>query len=157
MSQCYDDFKVHLEKIGFSTYPTEFDCLYSKHPLVDVAAKMGSFHWAFEYKSESDSISRGIEQVSCYSNWFDFVVLVCERTFDHRTSHNYWELKKLGAGLWFYDKYEDKCILKKDPVIQKPLKRNRAFVSRRFASLSHRNFLADSNQVSLDFYDFSHR
>ena len=154
---CYERFKDYLERLGFTTYPTEFDCVYSKHPLVDIAAKMGSFHWAFEYKTENDSVSRGVEQVSCYSNFFDFVVLVCEKAFDHRNSQNYWELQKLGAGLWFYDLKEDKCILKKNPVIQVPEKTNRRLVSRRFAALARNSRPAVLGQEKLDLYGFVHR
>jgi hypothetical protein len=51
-TRCYDSFKSHLCSRGFLVYPTEFDCIYSDHPFVDIAAKMGSFYWAFEYKSE---------------------------------------------------------------------------------------------------------
>ena len=154
---CYEPFKHYLGRLGFTTFPTEFDCVYSKHPLVDIAAKMGSFHWAFEYKTENDSVSRGLEQVSCYTDFFDFVVLVCEKTFDHRRSEKYWELKKLGVGLWFYDRNEDKCILKKDPIMQMPQKINRRLVSMRFAALGRSSRPVDLAQERLDLYGFAHR
>ncbi|MCL5068207.1 MAG: hypothetical protein M1368_07635 [Thaumarchaeota archaeon] len=130
--QCYGKFKHHLEAMGFTVYPTEFDCINSEHPLVDIAAKMGSFYWAFEYKSESDSISRGIEQLRCYGRWFDYVVLVSERFLDHRRSENYWKLKSMGAGLWAYYPDQDKCIPMLQPVALDPSSQRRRLVTRRF-------------------------
>ena len=129
---CYDSFKKYLGTLGFTVYPSEFDCIYSEHPLVDIAAKMGSFYWAFEYKSETDSVSRGVQQLQCYVRWFDYVVLVSERTFDHRSSPNYWELKDMGAGLWFYDPVQEKCIQRTNPMIQNPQRYNRRSVTRKF-------------------------
>ncbi len=136
--QCYDSFKSHLSAKGFFVYPTEFDCVYSEHPLVDIAAKIGSFYWAFEYKSENDSVSRGLDQLRCYSHWFDYIVLVSERVFNHRTSENYWSLKNLGAGIWFYDPTQDKCIKTCNPDMQRPSLRNRRLVARRFSALCRR-------------------
>lgn len=136
LKPCYESFKRHLMSLGFTVYPSEFDCIYSEHPLVDIAAKMGSFYWAFEYKSETDSVSRGIEQLECYLRWFDYVVLVSERTFDHRSSSNYWELKDIGAGLWFYDPFQNKCIQKTNPIIQNPQRFNRRSVTRKFKTVA---------------------
>jgi hypothetical protein len=133
---CYDSFKAFLTKLGFTLYPTEFDCVSSLHPFVDIAAKMGQFFWAFEYKSQNDSISRGVEQLRCYLDWFDYVVLVSERSFDHRTSKNYWSLRKLGAGIWFYEPTSEKCIQAHNPRIQSPFGTNRFLVSKRFSALS---------------------
>lgn len=130
--QCYEPFKNHLLTLGFTLYPTEFNCIYSAHPLVDIAARMGCFYWAFEYKSLTDSVSRGVDQVRCYSEWFDYVVLVSEKEINHRTSYNYWRLRNLGVGLWTYDPFQDKRIIKTNPVIQSPAKRNHLLVSRRF-------------------------
>lgn len=138
-AQCYVPFKTYLVRRGFRVYPTEFDCIQSKHPFVDIAAKMGSHYWAFEYKSQSDSISRGIEQVDCYSEWFDYVVLVSERFLDHRNSENYWRLRESGAGLWFYDPAQSKCIEKIYPALQIPNARARRFVARRFATIIRRS------------------
>jgi hypothetical protein len=136
LEPCYESFKKHLVTRGFTVYPSEFDCIYSEHPMVDIAAKMGSFYWAFEYKSENDSVSRGVEQLQCYLEWFDYVVLVSERTFDHRSSANYWELKDMGAGLWFYDPQQDKCIQRTNPGIQNPHKYNRRSVTRKFRTVA---------------------
>jgi hypothetical protein len=132
---CYHSFKSHLMERGFLVYPSEFECVYSDHPMVDIAAKMGSFYWAFEYKSASDSVSRGVDQIRCYQKWFDYTVLVSERIFDHRNSQNYWSLRNLGAGLWFYDPHENKCMVRCNPVIQRPPRHNRASVVRRFSDL----------------------
>ena len=95
--QVYWSFRNYLLKSGFSVYPREFDCAGSDHPFVDLAGKMGAFYWAFEYKSETDSISRGLEQIKCYSEWFDYVVLVTERILDHSRSDLFWESKDRGS------------------------------------------------------------
>jgi hypothetical protein len=133
--RCYDKFKDHLEERGFLLYPREFDCLVTKHPLVDIAAKMGSHYWAFEYKSENDNVKKSVDQLKCYSLFFDFIVLVSERMFDHRSSVNYWSLKKIGAGIWFYSPDEEKCIEKIFPQSQFPKPPFKRFVRRRFNSL----------------------
>ena len=109
--------------------------MYSKHPLVDLAGKMGSFYWAFEYKSESDSISRGVQQVRSYSDWFDYVVLVTEKGMNHTKSDLFWELKSAGAGVWNYFPDSDKCIEQSNPVLQRPDKNNRRFVGSKFRAL----------------------
>lgn len=121
--------------MGFTVYPTEFDCGNSEHPLVDIAAKMGSFYWAFEYKSETDSIARGIEQVECYSKWFDYVVLVSEKWFDHTASDYFWQLRSMGAGLWNYCPDSDKCYERKNPLLQSPDRKRRRLVALRFRAL----------------------
>jgi hypothetical protein len=130
--RCYDKFKLHLLQRGFSLFPGEFDCVITKHPFVDIAAKMGSHYWAFEYKSEVDNVAKSIEQLQCYSLFFDYVVLVSERIFDHKTAA-YWQLKSLGAGIWFFPGKE-KCIEKTFPNFQTPKLPFRRFVRRRFRS-----------------------
>ncbi|HZW55488.1 MAG TPA: hypothetical protein VFF30_04290 [Nitrososphaerales archaeon] len=143
---CYHAFKNHLSASGFTVFPFEFECLGSDHPYVDIAAKMGSMYWAFEYKSLSDSITRGIEQLRCYAEWFDYVVLVSEKEIDHRRSQNYWELKNLGAGLWNYDPIKGRFLEKTNPELQRPNRSNRTFVSRRFRSYTRRQ----KEEIELD-------
>jgi hypothetical protein len=96
---------------------------------------MGSFYWAFEYKSETDSISRGVEQVKSYSNWFDYVVLVSERSLNHTKSDLFWDLKGAGAGVWNYFPESDKCLEQVNPILQRPDRGNRKFVGFRFRAL----------------------
>lgn len=121
--------------------------------MVDIAAKMGEYFWAFEYKSKNDSISRGVDQLRCYSEWFDLVVLVSERLVSHDKSENYWRLKNMGAGLWNYTpSFKGRCIHKSDPVLQRPEVSNRKIVSRRFRALSRFRLLGlddRSNQLKL--------
>jgi hypothetical protein len=135
---CYAGFKDYLTNQGFTIYPGEFDCFGSKHPLVDIAGKMGSFYWAFEYKSETDSISRGLEQVRCYSEWFDYVVLVTEKVLNHAKSELFWDLKGSGAGVWNYFPNSDKCLAQVNPQLQSPDRSNRRFVGSRFRALRER-------------------
>jgi hypothetical protein len=147
----YSSFKKLLPTLGFSVFPIEFECVGSVHPYVDVAAKMGCMYWAFEYKSVNDSVSRGVDQLRCYSEWFDYVVLVSEGDFDHRTSENYWYLKDLGAGLWLFDPTTLKKVERSNPVLQVPTKANRRFVERRFRNLDRLSRIMDAGrQSSLD-------
>ena len=136
-SCCYAPFKKHLQGIGFTVYPTEFVCNSSIHPFVDIAAKMGAFYWAFEYKSQRDSISRGIEQVKCYADWFDYVVLVAERSIEHTRSKSFWRLASFGAGLWNFCPLSNKLIETKNPVLQDPDPMHRRSVSCRFRALGN--------------------
>lgn len=146
---CYLQFKKHLEKDGFLVYPREFDCGNSDHPLVDVAARMGSFYWAFEYKSRNDSIQRGVDQLKCYSRWFDFVVLVSEKPVRHTHSKHYWSLWSLGAGIWNYFPAIDKCVMQKNPSIQSPLSARRKLVARRFKQLERKKSDACTSEYLL--------
>lgn len=138
-SACYRSFKKYLQKSGFLLYPDEFDCGNSNHPLVDIAARMGSFYWAFEYKSSKDDIGRGIDQVKSYSEWFDYVVLVTETPIRHTSSLNYWHLRSLGTGMWNYYPHLEKCIITKNPSIQSPARDKRKLVARRFSMLNRTN------------------
>lgn len=153
--QVYWAFRNYLLKTGFSLYPREFDCAGSEHPFVDLAGKMGSFYWAFEYKSETDSISRGLEQVKCYSEWFDYVVLVTEKILDHSRSGLFWQLKSAGAGIWNFFPDSQKCIHQVNPLLQKPVKGNRRHVGSRFRALEYprkrkiRNALSDGGQLHI--------
>lgn len=149
-NQCYSDFKQYLANAGFTVYPVEFDCGFTKHPLVDIATKMGSFYWAFEYKSETDSISRGLEQVECYSKWFDYVVLVSENWLDHTKIDLFWELMSRGAGIWNYNPISDKCIIRKNPQLQSPDRSKRRLVELRFSLMNKTRFHRGS-QAKLTF------
>ncbi len=135
---CYSGFKDYLVARGFTIYPNEFDCFGAKHPFVDVAGRMGSFYWAFEYKSETDSISRGLEQLKSYSEWFDYIVLVSERVLNHTKSDLFWELKGVGAGVWNYFPESDKCVEQMNPQLQNPDRFNRRIVGSRFRALSQK-------------------
>lgn len=148
-SACHQRFKEYLEKNGFLVYPVEFDLGNCNHPLVDIAARMGSFYWAFEYKSWNDSIARGVEQVRCYSDWFDYVVLVSEKRICHTDSIHYWNLRSLGAGIWNYYPLLDKCITTKNPKIQGPDPNNRKTVAKRFSLLQK----SRARSSSFDLFD----
>ncbi len=88
-----------LESKGFKPHPLEVFCPSPTHNWVDVAAVKGADLWAFEYKSRSDSIRRGLEQCVSYSSAFDYVVIVADR---HRvTASPYFsKFKREGFGVW---------------------------------------------------------
>jgi hypothetical protein len=95
-------FITFLESQGFKTHPREVFCPASDHCWVDVAAKKGSDFWAFEYKSRSDSIKRGLEQCTCYAKAFNYVVLVADRKRMTGSTH-FGEFKRRGFGIWRHD------------------------------------------------------
>ncbi len=134
-SPCYELFKRFLAKSGFTVFPEELTCPSSVHPFVDVAAKMGSNLWAFEYKSARDNVSTSVEQALCYAEWFDYVVVVSERLLDHRRSDTYWKLKRAGAGLWNYIPELDRCLVQSNPMLLFPKSSYRRSVLLRFSSL----------------------
>jgi hypothetical protein len=150
--QCYDQFKTYLRKTGFTLFPTEFDCPSSAHPFVDVAGKFGSHFWAFEYKSAGDSVGKAVEQAACYSEWFDYVVVVSERWVDYRRSGAYWKLREIGAGLWNFLPDTSRCISELNPDLLAPDGARRNLVSTRFRALGRREKKLDpASQTTLDY------
>jgi hypothetical protein len=89
----------YLRVAGFQVHPEEVYCPAVDHCWVDVAALKGQDYWAFEYKSHSDSIKRGLEQCQSYSQAFNYVVLVADR---HRTTASpyFGSFKRNGFGVW---------------------------------------------------------
>lgn len=83
---------------GFKPHPDEVFCP-AEHCWVDVAALKGQDYWAFEYKSRSDSIRRGLDQCCSYAKAFNYVVLVADRC--RTTSSPYFgRFKRHGFGVW---------------------------------------------------------
>jgi len=103
MHPTYEEARVQLVSFlrseGFVVHPEEVYCPAVEHCWVDVAALKCLDFWAFEYKSRSDSIRRGLAQCESYSSAFNYVVLVADR---HRaTSSPYFgKFKRNGFGVW---------------------------------------------------------
>ena len=76
--------------------------------------------------------------MKCYSEWFDYVVLVTEHGLNHRKSEHFWELRDVGAGVWNYFPDSDKCIEQVNPRLQRPEKSNRQFVGTKFRALNRK-------------------
>ena len=126
------DLLAFLESTGFKPHPLEVYCPSPKHCWVDVAAAKGPDLWAFEYKSRSDSISRGFEQCRSYARAFNYVVLVADR---HRvTSSPYFsKFKREGFGVWRDDGAGFYSIV---PPKRRPVTRDaRVIVERQFRRL----------------------
>ena len=135
---CYEGFKQFLIRSGYRVFPEELTCPTAIHPFVDVAARMGSHFWAFEYKSAYDDIRRAVDQALSYSEWFDYVVVVSERRLDHRTSDTYWKLRRMGVGVWNYLPASGQCMVQSNPTLLTPDTRNRRSVLLRFSALGRR-------------------
>lgn len=91
-----------LQAEGFKAHPNEVFCPSAQHCWVDVAAVKGYDYWAFEYKSRTDSIRRGLEQCCSYAKAFNYVVLVADR--NRVTSSPYFgDFKHRGFGVWRHE------------------------------------------------------
>ena len=90
-----------LRSEGFQVHPEEVYCPTAEHCWVDVAAIKNQDFWAFEYKSRSDSIKRGLAQCKSYSCAFNYVVLVADR--NRATASQYFgDFKRNGIGVWYH-------------------------------------------------------
>jgi Holliday junction resolvase len=91
-----------LSAQGFKTHSDEVFCPSSEHCWVDVAALKEQDYWAFEYKSRTDSIRRGLEQCSAYAKAFNYVVLVADR-YRVTLSPYFSRFMHRGFGVWRHD------------------------------------------------------
>ena len=121
-----------LQSEGFRVHPEEVYCPAVKHCWVDVAAVKGQDYWAFEYKSRSDSIKRGLAQCRSYSNAFNYVVLVANR--QRTTSSPYFgNFKRDGFGVWSHTGTRFNPLVK--PQRRPVAGRSRAVIERQFKRL----------------------
>jgi hypothetical protein len=88
-----------LRTNGYNVHPQEVYCPDAEHCWVDVAAVKGQDYWAFEYKSRTDSIRRGLDQCRCYARAFNYVVLVADR-YRATSSPYFGSFKQNGFGFW---------------------------------------------------------
>ncbi len=118
-----------MEAQGYKPHYEEVFCPSSEHCWVDVAAVKGQEYWAFEYKSQRDSIRRGLEQCCAYAIAFHYVVLVADR---HRvTSSPYFpRFKQHGFGVWRHDGKRFQVLL--NPKRRLPVRNAKAVVERQF-------------------------
>lgn len=119
---------------GFQVHPYEVYCPTIEHCWVDVAALKGQDYWAFEYKSRNDSIRRGLEQCRCYSEAFNYVVLVADR---HRTTSSpyFGNFKRNGFGVWSHAENGFNLLLQ--PHRRTVTRQSRAVIERQFTRLRH--------------------
>jgi hypothetical protein len=123
---------AYLQTQGFKPHPNEVFCPSGDHCWVDVAALKGQDYWAFEYKSRSDSMRRGLDQCHAYANGFNYVVLVADR---HRvTSSPYFsDFRSEGFGVWRHDRFGFQTILQ--PKRRATMRRIHKIVCRQFGRL----------------------
>jgi hypothetical protein len=113
----------------YKVHPQEVYCPDGEHCWVDVAALKDQDYWAFEYKSQKDSIRRGLDQCRCYSKAFNYVVLVADR--NHATSSPYFgNFKQDGFGVWSHAGVRFHTLL--NPQRRPVAKESRAIVERQF-------------------------
>jgi len=118
-----------LRSEGFQVHPEEVYCPTSEHCWVDVAAVKGQDFWAFEYKSRTDSIKRGLAQCRSYSSAFNYVVLVADR---HRATASpyFGNFKRNGFGVWSHSGSRFNPLLK--PERRSVARGKRAIIERQF-------------------------
>ena len=126
------DLLKFLRTSGFKPHPLEVFCPSSRHCWVDVAAAKGSDLWAFEYKSRSDSIKRGLEQCQSYARAFNFVVLVVDR-YRVTSSPYFVEFKRAGFGVWRHNITGFHSII--SPVRRRVSSNARRVIERQFGNL----------------------
>ncbi len=127
---------TYLRAQGYRPHPDEVFCPGGEHCWVDVAALKGQDYWAFEYKSRSDSMRRGLDQCQSYSAGFNYVVLVADR---HRiTSSPYFQrFRSEGFGVWRHDSLGFHPIL--DPKRRSNARKVKRIVKRQFGPILHLN------------------
>jgi hypothetical protein len=121
-----------LQNQGYTVHPSEVFCPTPYHCWVDVAAFKGQDYWAFEYKSRTDSIRRGLEQCSAYANAFNYVVIVADR---HRVTRSpyFARFKESGFGVWQHQGPRFHTLI--PPKRRTAIKRAKAVVERQFKPL----------------------
>jgi hypothetical protein len=121
-----------LRSEGFQVHPEEIYCPTEEHCWVDVAALKDRDFWAFEYKSRSDSIKRGLAQCRSYSKAFNYVVLVADR---HRATASpyFGNFKRDGFGVWSHARLGFNTLLK--PQRRTVARQSRAVIERQFKRL----------------------
>jgi hypothetical protein len=128
-----DRFLNYLRQEGFVLFPGEMNCHTPGHHWVDVAASKSRALWAFEYKSKTDSLSRGLAQCTSYSQAFDYVVLVSEGKRLTRSSL-FWDFRRKGIGLWLLQGSSVREL--SEPQTQIPERRYRARAKTQFLRLT---------------------
>jgi hypothetical protein len=131
---------LFLQNQGFRPHPNEVFCP-AEHCWVDVGALKGQDYWAFEYKSRTDSIRRGLEQCCSYSNAFNYVVLVADR-YRVTSSPYFHHFKRRGFGIWRHDGGRFCSLL--SPRRQPVRSRARGVVERQF-----RPFIPNPNEAKI--------
>ena len=120
---------LFLRSDGFQVHPDEVYCPAEEHCWVDVAAVKGQDYWAFEYKSRSDSIKRGLAQCRSYSKAFNYVVLVADR-YRPTSSPYFGNFKRDGFGVWSHTGAGFNPLLQ--PQRRTVARRSRTVIERQF-------------------------
>lgn len=121
-----------LQTQGYTVHPSEVFCPTPDHCWVDVAAIKGQDYWAFEYKSRTDSIRRGLEQCSAYASAFNYVVIVADRNRVTRSPY-FVRFKQSGFGVWQHRGSTFHALI--PPKRKAAIKRAKAVVERQFKPL----------------------
>jgi len=118
-----------LQTQGYTVHPSEVFCPTPSHYWVDVAAIKGQDYWAFEYKSRTDSIRRGLEQCSAYASAFNYVVIVADRYRVTRSPY-FVRFKQSGFGVWQHRGSAFHALI--PPKRKAAIKQAKAVVARQF-------------------------
>ncbi len=121
-----------LQTQGYTVHPSEVFCPTPNHCWVDVAAIKGQDYWAFEYKSRTDPIRRGLEQCSAYATAFNYVVIVADR-YRVTRSRYFARFKRSGFGVWQHQGSAFHPLI--PPKRRAAIKQAKTVVERQFKSL----------------------
>ena len=143
----YPSLASWLVSIGHIVYPYEMICepvkkqitYFRSHYLygkVDVVSRFQGKLWAWEYKSKSDNVLRGLKQVKNYARSFNYVCLVaensgvCDRVVKAQKESVENILKKMGVGLVWDDEGTFRILT--DPKLQNPVQNLNEALLKRF-------------------------
>ena len=133
-----------LHTQGYTVHPNEVFCPTPDHCWVDVAAIKGQDYWAFEYKSRTDSIRRGLEQCSAYASAFNYVVIVADRYRVTRSPY-FVRFKQSGFGVWQHRGSVFHTLI--SPKRRGAIKRAKAVVARQFKPLIRQSEISQTKLV----------
>jgi hypothetical protein len=133
-----------LQTRGYTVHPSEVFCPTPNHYWVDVAAIKDQGYWAFEYKSRTDSIRRGLEQCTAYASAFNYVVIVADR---HRVTRSpyFARFKQSGFGVWQHQGSLFHTLI--PPKRRTAITQAKSVVERQFKSLIRQS--KDASQTKL--------
>lgn len=154
---------------GHAVYPVEMFCepvpvpdkerdyiLHYLYGLVDVVSMFHRNLWAWEWKSQNDSVVRGIAQVKNYCRSFDYVSLVAvdlakvDAVFMKKRERVSTILKQLGVGIfWCHDGKIEEVVA---PLKQTPIKDYRDKLFNRFIRYALRKPIPSPSQTTLGKY-----
>lgn len=110
---------VSAQKPSWNAGNGKYD-IYRSHSLYGLVDVVSYYHeklWAWEYKSQTDSLKRGFLQLTNYARSFDYV---CLASVMSPMGNLYDKLRELGAGVYPELPGTEGFMMLDEPKLQKP-------------------------------------